>query len=478
MTRRVVYSDIFYVYNRAFVNEKYEGDSITILTPAGERITFSVYKVGRCSKEEIGFNSRQLKFLGLDVGDEVTILQPDSNDPPKELKCVKFMTSHIFNKNIGSLICDEIRFSLKGVYLSTNCEYYLQSHRITIKLSSANEDNALFTNNTKVSLRNSLEIKRNPLELHQEKMIKDPVEELMTTLGITKSESTDTPSIPNNTIVEVTPKTLKDIKISDMKIGGLKKELTDIVKRAFIPRFIPKGLASKLGIKLEKGMILHGKTGCGKTLIARELASMVSNIPPIIRDAPSLFDKHVGSTESNIRELFAPAISDPQNLYIIIIDEIDALCRKRGSKNPNSEVRDIAVNQLLCCLDGVKEINNVFIIGMTNNFQLLDDAVLRPGRMGIHIHIDLPDADGRLEILNLYTKHLKENGYLSDDVDLAELSRITDGYTGAELESIVTQTVTNCIMSNVDIDNLNDNIFDDLSPLLTMENFTHIVNKR
>ena len=99
-------------------------------------------------------------------------------------------------------------------------------------------------------------------------------------------------------------------------------------------------------------------------------------------------------------------------------------------------MHDSVVNQLLSKLDGVDSLNNILVIGMTNRIDMIDEAMLRPGRLELHLEIGLPDEDGRLQIFKIHTKKMKANGLLGSDVDLNELSRITKNYTGAEIEAV------------------------------------------
>ena len=149
-------------------------------------------------------------------------------------------------------------------------------------------------------------------------------------------------------------------------------------------------------------MLLYGPPGTGKTLIARQIAKALNCETPKIINGPEIFDKYVGESEKKVRELFAEAEADQEqygdesNLHIIILDEIDAICKQRGSAGSASTgVSDTVVNQLLSKIDGVNALNNILLIGMTNRKDMIDEAVLRPGRLELHIEISLPDERGR-----------------------------------------------------------------------------------
>jgi vesicle-fusing ATPase len=123
---------------------------------------------------------------------------------------------------------------------------------------------------------------------------------------------------------------------------------------------------------------------------------------PKVVNGPEIFDKFVGGSEENIRKLFADAEieqqqkGDDSDLHVIIFDEIDAICRKRGSTNSGTGVNESVVNQLLSKIDGVESLTNILIIGMTNRLDMIDEALLRPGRFEIHLEIGLPDEKGRV----------------------------------------------------------------------------------
>ncbi|CAF4376497.1 unnamed protein product, partial [Adineta steineri] len=133
-------------------------------------------------------------------------------------------------------------------------------------------------------------------------------------------------------------------------------------------------------------------------------------------------DKYVGESEANVRKLFAEADEEEKRLgpnsglHIIIFDEIDAICKARGSSQSSAGVSDTVVNQLLSKIDGVDQLNNILIIGMTNRRDMIDEALLRPGRLEVQIEIGLPDETGRQQILNIHTNRLREHNKLSSDV--------------------------------------------------------------
>lgn len=224
-------------------------------------------------------------------------------------------------------------------------------------------------------------------------------------------------------------------------IGGMQRQEGTFRRRVIGTRQIPVSVLNELGVKHIRGVLLHGPPGTGKTLIARKLAATLNSREPKIVNGPELLNMFVGETERALRELFKDAEEEQRmhgdfsKLHVLIFDEIDALCKVRGSTN--SGVHDNVVNQFLSKLDGVNSLNNLLVIGMTNRLDLIDPAVLRPGRLELHIEVGLPDAQGRQQILNIHTSVMRYFNRLAPDVNLKEISARCTNFTGAECESLV-----------------------------------------
>jgi vesicle-fusing ATPase len=235
-----------------------------------------------------------------------------------------------------------------------------------------------------------------------------------------------------------------DFKFADMGIGGLDTEFSAIFRRAFASRIFPPGLIEKLGIQHVKGILLYGPPGTGKTLIARQIGKMLNSREPKVINGPEVLNKYVGQSEENIRKLFADAEKeykekgDESGLYIIIFDELDAVCKQRGSgAGGGTGVGDSMVNQLLSQLDGIDQLNNILLIGMTNRMDMIDDALLRPGRLEVHMEISLPDEGGRAQILKIHTSKMWDNNVMDPDVNILELAHLTKNFSGAEIGDLI-----------------------------------------
>uniref|UniRef100_A0A667XFB5 Vesicle-fusing ATPase n=1 Tax=Myripristis murdjan TaxID=586833 RepID=A0A667XFB5_9TELE len=234
-----------------------------------------------------------------------------------------------------------------------------------------------------------------------------------------------------------------DWNFEKMGIGGLDKEFSDIFRRAFASRVFPPDIVEQMGCKHVKGILLFGPPGCGKTLMARQIGKMLNAREPKIVNGPEILNKYVGESEANIRKLFAEAEEEQKRLgansglHIIIFDELDAICKQRGTGASSTGVHDTVVNQLLSKIDGVEQLNNILVIGMTNRPDLIDDALMRPGRFEVKMEIGLPDEKGRVQILTIHTNKMRGFGLLAPDVNIKELAAETKNYSGAELEGLV-----------------------------------------
>lgn len=232
------------------------------------------------------------------------------------------------------------------------------------------------------------------------------------------------PSAIREVFVEV-----PDVRWSD--VGGLDKIKQQLIEAVEWPLQYA-GLFAHAKIDPPKGILLCGAPGTGKTLIAKALASE-SKVNFISVKGPALLSKWVGESEKGVREIFKKAKQAAP--CIIFFDEIDAMVPVRGSGGGDSHVADRVLSQLLTEMDGVEELKGVVVLGATNRPELIDPALLRPGRFDIRLELPAPDEDARLEIWQIHTSGKP----LAGDVDLFGLTMQTEGMTGADIKSICTR---------------------------------------
>ena len=232
---------------------------------------------------------------------------------------------------------------------------------------------------------------------------------------------------------EVRPSALREVQVQipDVNwddVGGL-DELKDELREAVEWPIKHKEAYDYVNVETPKGVLLYGPPGTGKTLIAKALAKMTeSNFISI--KGPELLSKWVGESEKGVREIFRKARQAAP--CIIFLDEVDALVPRRGSGNSDSHVTENIVSQILTEIDGLEELHNVLIIGATNRLDIVDEALLRPGRFDRIIEVGNPDSKGRKHIFEIHTKKKP----LENNVDLKKLVEVTDGFSGAEIAAI------------------------------------------
>ncbi len=232
---------------------------------------------------------------------------------------------------------------------------------------------------------------------------------------------------------EVKPSALREVQVqipnvSWDDVGGL-DQLKEELREAVEWPIKYKEAFDYVNVETPKGILLHGPPGTGKTLIAKALATMTeSNFISI--KGPELLSKWVGESEKGVREIFRKARQAAP--CIIFLDEIDALVPRRGSSGSGSHVTENVVSQILTEIDGLEELHNVLIIGATNRLDIVDEALLRPGRFDRIIKVSNPDAKGRNHIFMIHTKKKP----LASDVNIAKLVELTDNFSGAEIAAV------------------------------------------
>ena len=229
------------------------------------------------------------------------------------------------------------------------------------------------------------------------------------------------PSAMREVIVEV-----PNVKWDD--IGGLDKVKQELKEAVEWPLKYPE-IYEKLGLRPPRGIILFGPPGTGKTMLAKAVANE-SEANFISVKGPELLSKWVGESEKHVREIFRKARQAAP--CVIFFDEIDSIAPRRGGMH-DSGVTDRVISQLLTELDGIEELRGVMVIAATNRPDLVDPALLRPGRFDRLLYVGPPDKQARLEIFKIHTKGMS----LADDVNLETLAEKTEGYVGADIKEIV-----------------------------------------
>ncbi|MGQ9679430.1 MAG: CDC48 family AAA ATPase [Candidatus Bathyarchaeia archaeon] len=269
---------------------------------------------------------------------------------------------------------------------------------------------------------------------------------------------------------EVTPTAMREVYVETPnvkweEVGGLEDVKQNLREAVEWPLKKPE-VFKRLGISPPKGILLHGPPGCGKTLLARAVATE-SEANFISIRGPEIFSKWVGESEKAIREIFRKAkMAAPS---IIFFDEFDALVPSRGMDISDSRVTERVISQLLTEIDGLLTLENVVILAATNRPDIIDPAVLRPGRFDRRIYVPPPDEEARLRILQIKTKGMPLDG----SVDLVALSKRLDGYSGADIDSICREAAFNSLRRDINAEAVNISDFEkaisEVKPSVTPE---------
>lgn len=261
-----------------------------------------------------------------------------------------------------------------------------------------------------------------------------------------------------NAYKEVTPTAMREvyIEVSTVHwndIGGLDDVKQHLREAVEWPMKNPE-IFKRLGIKPPKGILLYGPPGCGKTLLARAVATE-SEANFISIKGPEVFSKWVGESEKAIREVFRKArIAAPA---VIFLDEIDSLAPRRGLGFSDSGVTERVISQLLTEMDGIVTLQDIVVIAATNRPDMVDSAVLRPGRFDRLIYVPEPDEKSRLQIFTIYTKGMP----LAKDVDLNQLAAATKYYSGADIESLCREAAMHALRRDINVQEVTMKDFQD-----------------
>ncbi len=262
--------------------------------------------------------------------------------------------------------------------------------------------------------------------------------ELLESIRVTWDDFTDA-------LREIEPSAMREVfveipKVTWDDVGGLEDVKREIIEAVEWPLRYPEKF-KKFGIKPPKGVLLYGPPGTGKTLIAKAVANE-SEANFISIKGGQILSKWLGESEKAVRKIFRKARQVAP--CIIFFDEIDAIAQMRGIDEGSRAVERV-LNQLLTEMDGLEELHGVVVIGATNRPDILDPALLRPGRFDRMVYVRPPDKKSRLAIFRIHTRDMP----LSEDVDLEELADLTEGYVGADIEAICREAVMLAIRENI-----------------------------
>ena len=255
---------------------------------------------------------------------------------------------------------------------------------------------------------------------------------------------------------EVQPSALREVlvQVQDVKwddIGGLENAKQELKEAVEWPLKYPESF-DKFGVTPPKGVLIYGPPGTGKTLLAKAVANE-SQANFIAVKGPELLSKWVGESEKGVREVFRKAKQTAPT--VIFFDEIDSIASARSGSSTDSGVTQRVVNQLLTEIDGLEELQDVAVIAATNRVDIMDPALLRPGRFDRHVKVDDPDEKARLEIFKVHTKNMP----LDDDVDLEYLAKNTEKYVGADIEAVCREAVMLTLREDIKADKVNMDSF-------------------
>jgi len=261
-----------------------------------------------------------------------------------------------------------------------------------------------------------------------------------------------------NALKEVQPSAIREVQIEVPNInwediGGLEIVKQELIEAVEWPLKKPEAF-KRLGITPPKGILLYGPPGCGKTLLAKAVATE-SEANFISIKGPEVLSKWVGESEKAIREVFRKArMASPA---IIFFDEIDAIVPRRGTGFGDSNVTERVISQILTEVDGLESLQNVVVIAATNRPDIVDPAVLRPGRTDRLILVPPPDKNARLEIFKIYTREMP----ITDGVDLEKLANAAEGYAGSDIEALCREAAMLALRDNEDTEEVEAQYFTD-----------------
>lgn len=300
------------------------------------------------------------------------------------------------------------------------------------------------------------------LDLEEDTIDAEVLESLVVTEDDLKDALRDIePSALREVFVEVPDITWDDV-------GGL-EETKERMREVVQWPLSYEQIFENMSLEPAKGVLLYGPPGTGKTLLAKAVANE-SDSNFISIKGPELLNKYVGESEKGVREVFEKARANAPT--IVFFDEIDALATERGSGGDNN-VGERVVSQLLTELDGLENLEDVVVIATTNRPDLIDSALLRPGRLDRHVHVPVPDVEARRAVLQVHTRGVP----IADDVDLDTIARQTDGFVGADIEALVREATMQATRELVHQFDPDDEELSETTREVTMAHFEHALGE-
>ncbi|KXA97814.1 hypothetical protein AKJ38_00005, partial [candidate division MSBL1 archaeon SCGC-AAA259I14] len=269
---------------------------------------------------------------------------------------------------------------------------------------------------------------------------------------------------------QVEPSAMREVLVSVpdthwKDVGGLEETKQQLIESVEWPLKKPDAF-ERVGIEAPHGILLYGPPGTGKTLLAKAVATE-SDANFISIKGPELLSKWVGESEKAVRETFKKARQAAPT--IIFFDEIDAMVPKRGRRDAGSQVGERVISQLLTEIDGLEKLENVIVIGATNRPDLVDPALLRPGRFDRVMMVPSPDEEARHEIFKIHTRRTP----ISEDIDLKDLAKRTEGYSGADIAAVCKEAAMLALREDIKTDEVKKEHFeealDSVGPSITKD---------
>jgi len=269
---------------------------------------------------------------------------------------------------------------------------------------------------------------------------------------------------------EITPTAMREVYVEVpsvrwKEVGGLGEVKNELIQSVEWPLKKPE-VFKRMGIKPPRGILLYGPPGCGKTLLARAVATE-SEANFISVKGPEIFSKWVGESEKAIREIFRKARTAAP--AIIFFDELDSIIPRRGAGYSDSGATERVISQLLTEMDGIESLQNVVVIAATNRPDILDPAVMRPGRFDRLIDVPAPDSKALMQIFKIHARDMP----LSKDVDLQEIAEKAKGYSGADVEALCREAAMGALRESIDAKEVTRKDFDK-----AMETIKPSINER